>query len=488
MITDNRAPYFPQVGSGQEGSIHVNHGYARYERTVQLPETVLTQIPCTFEGKGSRAIHNFESGNLKVAEKVLGDKKALKIRLLENSGRGGSRRLINQMVDAFFKSIKKSPDPLFLEGLDECADMGLLGRFAKSPYGERLYRKSVARNDASIESFLRVLGVNINHQSEKSGNTPLIAAAINCHWDMVATLLDFGAKANLLNKDRQHILQLIFQSGADKKLNDEEHDNLILKILMGQSTDKLDESINRLCVPLSIYAVTEASLKGNHRLLNILLSDVPGIIHELRHNQAGNKMLVKVVTHYGHDFPDVIDLLLQLKDSNGVQVLNPKLYTSLGETLLMLAAKFQKYNTMKTLLKDPGVMQEINKKNPYKKKIWTAYTYAHEQHNYDMMKLLQKNGATCYPCPYYTQAVSDGGSAASGYAATGRSYGRSYGRGYSSGYSGFGFGDGGGYCSSGGGGFGDGGCSSGGGGFGGGGYCSSGGGGCGGDGGGCGGF
>lgn len=127
-----------------------------------------------------------------------------------------SKNLIKHSVNQYIKTLK-SAKSLSVGRLSEQQWVKLLDGFVKSPQGERLYRKAVASNLAGIEEFLRSEGVNIDHQSSKSGNTPLIAAALNEHWNMVLTLIDSGAKANMLNNDGSHILELIFKASSKIK-------------------------------------------------------------------------------------------------------------------------------------------------------------------------------------------------------------------------------------------------------------------------------
>lgn len=300
-----------------------------------------------------------------------------------------------EAVNQFFKTLKKTPGKSTDFGDASLTDE-LLNLFAQSPFGERSFRKSVAENQVGIESLLRNAGVNIDHQSKKSGNSPLIAAALGCHWNMVSTLIDAGARANVLNKRYQHVLQLIFQAMSDKTIDKNQHDQLIMKILQQQGDSKITVWPNRT-ISLSIFAVREAALRANILMLDRLLREIPLLIDALKQNMEAQEVLRLLVTSSDNLSP-VIRHLLKVKDRYGKQVFYLA-FTSMGDTPLMLAAGCRKYYTMKFLLDYPEVVRSINHYKIHQGRRWSAFTYLHQQNNFEMMGLLVSKGAKRYEAP-----------------------------------------------------------------------------------------
>lgn len=304
-------------------------------------------------------------------------------------------KLIREAVNQFFKTLKKTEGKSTDFGVVSLTD-NLLNLFAQSPFGERLFRKSVAENLVGIECLLRSAGVNIDHQSKKSGNSPLIAAALGCHWNMVSTLIDAGARANLLNKRGQHVLQLIFQAMSDKTIDNKQYGQLIMKILQQQSDSQITVWPDRT-ISLSIFAVRQAALMADISILDRLLREIPLLIDALKRNMEAQEILILLVTS-SDNLSSVIKHLLKVKDRYGKQVFNPG-FTSGGDTPLMLAAGCCKYYTMKVLLEDPAVVRSINHYKIHLGIKWSAFTYLHQQYNLEMMKLLVSKGAIMYTAP-----------------------------------------------------------------------------------------
>lgn len=329
------------------------------------------------------------------------------------------KKLIEQSVNQYVKTLKLAKC-LSTTELNEQRWLELLDGFVKSPQGERLYRKAVASNMAGIEKLLRGAGVNIDHQSSKSGNTPLIAAALNNHWDMVLTLIDAGARPNILNKDEQHILGLIFEASSKKKIDNDQRNNYVVKILKqhgGKTITVVDKAQS-----ISGYAAKLAALRGDISLLKLLVSEVPRLGRDLELHHDGQKILVLLVTS-DENLSEVVKYILQAKYSNGTSVFNPYFKTTRGDTPLMLAAKYRKSYTMQVLLEDPNIRQDIDKTRYFRGREWSAFTYAHSQNNVRMMRLLLDKGASSKhlapPPPSPSQLSSANGSSY-------RSYGFSY--------------------------------------------------------------
>ena len=320
------------------------------------------------------------------------------------------KKLIEPSVNQYVKTLKLAKCLSTME-LNEHRWLELLDGFVKSPQGERLYRKAVASNMAGIEKLLRGSGVNIDHQSSKSGNTPLIAAALNNHWDVVLTLIDAGARPDMLNKDYQDILELIFEASSKKKIDNDQRNNYVVKILKqhgGKTITVVDKDQS-----ISGHAAKLAALRGDINLLKLLVSKVPQLGRDLELHHDGREILFLLVTS-DENLSGVVRYILQAKYSNGTSVFNPYFQTKQGDTPLMLAAKYRKFYTMQALLEDPNIRQDIDHTRYYGRRKWSAYTYAHSQNNRRMMRLLLDKGASdkylAPPPPSPSQLSSANGS------------------------------------------------------------------------------
>lgn len=320
------------------------------------------------------------------------------------------KKLIEPSVNQYVKTLKLAKC-LSTRELNEQRWLELLAGFVKSPQGERLYRKAVASNMAGIEKLLRGAGVNIDHRSSKSGNTPLIAAALNNHWDMVLTLIDAGARPDMLNKDYQDILELIFEASSKKKIDNDQRNNYVVKILKqhgGKTITVVDQDQS-----ISGYAAKLAALRGDINFLKLLVNEVPRLGRDLESHHDGREILFLLVTS-DENLSGVVRCILQAKYSDGTSVFNPYFETKQGDTPLMLAAKYRKFYTMQALLEDPNIRQDIDHTRYYGRRKWSAYTYAHSQNNRRMMRLLLDKGASdkylAPPPPSPSQLSSANGS------------------------------------------------------------------------------
>lgn len=300
-----------------------------------------------------------------------------------------SRKLIEEAVNNFFQSLKKAEGLPANSGPDKFDQ--LLSQLANSPSGERLYRKAVAANLVGIEYILRNAGVNINHQSKKSGNTPLIAAVLNHHWDMASTLIEAGAEASTTDKIGQHVLQLLFKYWSSDKIDDTQHKDLIMKILTNQKDNK------KIKLPggdksLSVYAFSQAASIGHTVFLNTLLLKTPNTMDDLKDNGEAKEVLILLATSH-QNLSHVVKFLLSVKDHRGRQVFNPNCKGRSGRTLLMMAAKYRKNETMKVLLQDPTAVATINEGLLINGRKWTAYTYAQWEGSTNIMQQLVNKGA-----------------------------------------------------------------------------------------------
>ena len=207
---------------------------------------------------------------------------------------------------------------------------------------------------------------------------------------------DARQRQKALNKRGQHVLPLIFQAMSDKTIDKNQHDQLIMKILQQQSDSKITVWPD-LTISLSIFAVRQAALRADILMLNRLLREIPLLIDALKKNREVQEVLRLLVTS-SDNLSSVIRHLLKVKDRYGKQVFNP-VFTSMGDTPLMLAARCRKYYTMKVLLDDPKVVRSINHYKIHQGIKWSAFTCLHQQNNPEMMRLLVSKGAKRYKAP-----------------------------------------------------------------------------------------
>ncbi|MBO9495917.1 hypothetical protein J7438_17775 [Thalassotalea sp. G20_0] len=292
-------------------------------------------------------------------------------------------RLVKKAVNDFFKnSTHFSPVDLVCDALPQAEQ--LLDAFVQTQSTQRLYRKAVANNLVNLESILRKAGVDINHQSLKSGNTPIMAAARAKHWEMVSLLLDKKTCVDTHNKSDYHLLEIIFCARDKKKITDQQQYELTLKVLQRQPDARIKVAQGKEEMLLALYAFKYAISEKNWPLCDALLEQNECLVTELQQEPIRSKIIMDVVTGY-YDRPITTKYLANLKNSKGQPLLNLNCKTARGETLLMLALKKGKTQTVRSLLKTPGALQNINdtvyfqSKNPNR---WSAYTYAHYYSNY----------------------------------------------------------------------------------------------------------
>ena len=402
----NHHPQFYRESAGQPPGKKLAH----QGRSIDLPDYTTGHLSDTLEEKKEGAIDTLPAVKGKRSVKPVSREIEFYRKLLEyclpvdKMGLGGRQRgkevsaskdLIRDAVSKFFQSLKKA------EGLS--ANSGsvegdqLLTQLAKSPSGERLYRKAAAKNLGRIECVLRSAGVDINHQSKKSGGTPLIAAVLNHHWDMMYTLVESGAVASVSNKSDQHVLKLIFDYRSKKKIDDKQCQDLVLKVLTEQKdNEKIKQSGGE--ITLSVYAFRQAVMTGDTLFLGKLLFKTPNTMQELMKNREAQEVLTLLVT-CPDNLSHVVKYLLDVKDRWGNQVFNPDYKGRSGKYPLMMAAKYGKCETMKVLLNDPTVIATINDPKMVNGRKWTAYTFAHSRGSRNMMEQLASKGAIRLPAP-----------------------------------------------------------------------------------------
>ncbi|WP_422446012.1 MULTISPECIES: ankyrin repeat domain-containing protein [unclassified Endozoicomonas] len=321
--------------------------------------------------------------------------------------------LVKKAVSDFFKN---STHDCFPDG-SVCGSLlqaeRLLDTFVKTKSARRLYRKAVANNLVCLESLLRKAGVDINYQSLKSGNTPIMAAARAKHWEMVSLLLDKETCVDTHNKSDYHLLEIIFCARDKKKITDKQQYELTLQVLKRQPNARIKVAQGKEEMLLALYAFKYAISEKNWLLCDALLEKNECLVTELQQEPIRSKIIMDVVTGY-YDRPITTKYLANLTNSKGQPLLNLNCKTARGETLLMLALKKGKTQTVLSLLKTPGALQNINdtvyfqSKNP---NWWSAYTYAHYYSNYYqngfLLDELERRGALPRRADFLKKRPSD---------------------------------------------------------------------------------
>ena len=96
-------------------------------------------------------------------------------------------------------------------------DLEIFNWFLCGKHGKKLHRRSVTSSDIQVEAFLREAGVDINFHDEKSGDTPLILASRAHNATLVKTLIDSGAKIDLVNKHGRDAIHEAVDAISTKK-------------------------------------------------------------------------------------------------------------------------------------------------------------------------------------------------------------------------------------------------------------------------------
>ncbi len=270
--------------------------------------------------------------------------------------------------------------------------------FISSDQAERLHRKSAYYNYTNLEKALRGAGVNINAQSKKSWNTPIISAALNEHWDMVDTLIDVKSRriAPTDNISYKNVLGLIVRSKSIKKNCDG-----VIKIVL----EKILNEAHKLCrygYDTSFFA--EAFIKlGKHCTTDVFQVAKDAIPfdqhHPLRKKHVAEEIFSQALDYYSSEKSGKISILLGLKDSKGKGLIDPNQKVKTVNVKLSDRAEYRKLTPLMyaCIKKNSAVAKELLKNGEVKKKInmgdirgWTAYSHSKSQ---DVTKMLLENGA-----------------------------------------------------------------------------------------------
>lgn len=301
-----------------------------------------------------------------------------------------SKRLVRRAVNDYFGSLPWQIT--LLPDSEPCERTFLLPTMlAASASGSRLHRKAASNNLRELEAVIRHAGADINCQSSKSGNTPLLWAAINRHWVLALTLLEAGACVHLRGHRGQHFLQQVFIASRAKEIPTAQYRLLIYNVLLRQAELKLftgqrEETVFAY-VWKHIVALADVSL------FDYLIKSMPFATDQLKNHQIGEKMMGAIIAGPS-DQPEVISCLMGLSGNAGNQLVDMNHTLDNGDTFLMLAVQCHKRQTVRVLLEDPLVVKNINYVNERRGFNCCAYALACRDLSFTLMRMLEEKGAT----------------------------------------------------------------------------------------------
>ncbi len=243
---------------------------------------------------------------------------------------------IMEAVEAFFR-LKKTANKV----QPPHREQQLLQQFMGSSVCTWLHRMAAGKNLVSVEAGLRRAGVDINHKYERGdychsvccktsydkrpccsipGDTPLMLAERNEHWNMLGTLLEADdTDIRQLTYGKEHLLCRLFKFRANFGIDDSSLMSLTKIILKKYARKMVNSEPPRWGrqVPLALYAFIHAALKGvNTRLMTTILADYPWVRPLLKEDETATNLLFDVATG-NEELPHTIDYLLDLQDQNG---------------------------------------------------------------------------------------------------------------------------------------------------------------------------
>ena len=298
-----------------------------------------------------------------------------------------SKRLVQKAVDDYFGNLpwRKTPLP-------DTQDRPtlLLTTLAKSAHGARLHRKAAANNLKELEAAMRLAGADINCKSDKSGITPLHWAAINRHWSMASALLEAGACVNAKGRHGDHFLAQVFAAKLAQEISGEQYRLLIYTVLLKQAEAEL---VNHQGVEtVFAYVWKNIIAQADIPLFKYLVASIPHINDQLKEHQVVERMLAVSIGGFS-DQPDIVSYLMGLQDNTGSQLVDMNYTLDNGDTFLILAVKCYKRQTVKVLLEDPVVVENINRVNDRRITNYSAYSYADRDMSFTLMRMLEEKGA-----------------------------------------------------------------------------------------------
>ena len=298
-----------------------------------------------------------------------------------------SKRLVQRAVDDYFGHLpwRKKPLPD-----TEDRPTLLLSMLAKSAHGARLHRKAAANNLKELEAAMRHAGADINCRSGKSGITPLHWAAINRHWPVVLALLEGGACVNVKERHGDHFLAQVFAAKEAQEISEEQFRLLIYTVLLKQAEAELvsQQGVETVFAYIWKNIIARADIP----LFKYLVASIPHINDQLKKHQVVERMMVVSIGAFS-DQPDIVSYLMGLQDNTGSQLVDMNYTLDNGDTFLMLAVKSYKLRTVKVLLEDPVVVENINRINDRRIPNYSACSYADRNMSQTLMRMLEEKGA-----------------------------------------------------------------------------------------------
>ena len=253
--------------------------------------------------------------------------------------------------------------------------------FITGKHGPKLHRRAIVIQDMEVEAFLRESGININHQDEKTGDTPLILAARAHMSNLVKTLVTLEANLDEKNKCGNDAIQeaIISADNTDYR-NDSLHETI--KCLLENGADVKQQSAHNRNYSLRNYAITKTELRTAKLMIDHSRDKIP-------------RFLMADLINTKH--PDNADIIRYLYESNfftGVERVNSSMMTA-----LMLACKNQNESYVTALLEQPGTKLETTVTLPihmgrfHFDKYHTAYSFAARRKGSRCAQLLANHGA-----------------------------------------------------------------------------------------------
>ena len=253
--------------------------------------------------------------------------------------------------------------------------------FITGKHGPKLHRKAITIKDIEVEAFLRESGVNINHQDEKNGDTPLILATRNHLPDLVKTLVTHEANLAAKNaRGNDAIQEAIISADQTDYRNDPIHE--IIKCLLENGADVQQKFVNRNYYSLREYAIKKTELRTAKLMIDHSTDAISNVV-----------MADLINTNY----PDNADIIRYLYETNlftGAERINRRKMTA-----LMLACENQNQSYVTALLEQPGTdleattIEAIRKGTFYFDKYHTAYSFAASQKGSQCAQILADRGA-----------------------------------------------------------------------------------------------
>ena len=253
--------------------------------------------------------------------------------------------------------------------------------FITGKHGPKLHRRAIVIQDMEVEAFLRASGIDINHQDEKTGDTPLILAARAHLSNLVKTLVTLRVNLDEKNKCGNDAIQeaIISVDNTDYR-NDSLHETI--KCLLENGADVKQQLAHNRNYSLRDYAITKTELRTAKLMIDHSRDEIPPFL------------LADLINTKHPDNADIIRYLYGSNFFTGNEWVN-----SSEMTALMLACKNQNASYVTALLEHPGTKLETTVTLPihmggfHFDKYHTAYSFAARQKGSRCAQILASHGA-----------------------------------------------------------------------------------------------